>query len=226
MQISEETIKILENLSAINESIIVEKSPNGENTPFKTINKEMTLFVEGVFQDVFEEDFCIYDLKSFLAVLNGFGKSAETIFQKDKLFVKSSEGSSSVRIVYADPAVIVSPGDKSINLPSIDFEYSFTEEVVGKVLSFSNILGLPHIRIFNDGGKLTVQATDKKNPDTNQYSAVVGDIDATLPVDIYYKKELIKNFVPGDYDVKTSLKGLSVFTHKSLPVNYTMAHEK
>ena len=61
MKLSEQTIKLLENFSTINESILIKKGNR-----IRTISVMKNIFAEAEVQEEFPRDFAIYELKQFL----------------------------------------------------------------------------------------------------------------------------------------------------------------
>ena len=209
MQLSDYTKKLLENYVSINGGIVIRKTPEGETkTLLRTIDRNQLLYSQSLIPETFNVNVSLHDLKAFLNVVSGF-TNPEITLHDTHLIV--SEGSSAVKLVYAEPNMITHP-QKPFVQPAEDFSFELKQDVLAKVLNFSNILSLPHLRVFNNAGTLVLQTLDRSNPDTNTYDMEVGTVDPATNIDVYFKRELIK-MVPGDYKVSVNTKTAATFTN-------------
>lgn len=69
MNLSKNTIEILDNFTSINPSILVKKG-----NKLRTIAIEKNVFANAEIEETFDQDFAIYDLNSFLGALSLFEK--------------------------------------------------------------------------------------------------------------------------------------------------------
>ncbi len=195
MKISPFTIKILENFVGINGGIVIDKSAEAE-TKVSTIDREKMIYASAFIKERFDNPVCLYDLKSLLATISSMD-DPDVEFNDNNVLVKDKN--SQVRIVYANPDTVIHE-KRPIKFPKDTMEFDITEEDLGKLLKFADILGLPHLKLFNKGGKLVFQALDKKNPSSNTYEVTIGG-DYSGAEEFTFKRELFK-MVPGDYQVQ------------------------
>ena len=112
MKLSDQTLTILKNFAGINNSILVKKG-----LQLRTISVAKNILAEARIEEEFPRDFAIYDLNQFL---NGLGlhQDPELDF-KEESYLDIREGKRRVKYFFADPAVIISPPEKNIDLPSL-----------------------------------------------------------------------------------------------------------
>ena len=201
MKISAETISVLKNFSAINQSIIFK-----EGNVIKTISPQKTVMASATVADEFPREAGIYNLGQLLATLSMY-KEPELEFNDKTLTV--SEGKSSSVISYSDPSMIISPPAKEIKLPGVDVSVNVTAGVISNVMKATGVLGLPEIAFVGEGGTCYLRAIDSANPSANSHSVEVGKTYDTFTLII--KTENL-NIIPGDYNVELSSKGISKFS--------------
>lgn len=204
MKLSEKTKRILENYAGINSGIIIRETKPGEKTQLKTIERSGAIYSQSVIDESFPVNVAINDLSALLSVIDKL-PDPDIEFHETHLFVKS--GSSSVKVVYCDSEAVLYPKNA---MPPVNasIEFSMTKDDIATLLSFSNILSLPHIRLFTANGKLVAQATENKNPNSNSYDVVLGDTDKD--VNVIIKRESFK-MLPGNYTVKVDPSKVALF---------------
>ena len=127
MKLSDRTINLLRNFSTINQSILFKKG-----TKLRTISVMKNILAESFNVDEdFPHDFAIYDLPQFLNQVNLF-REPEFHFTSQS-FVKLKENGDEAVAFFADPSVIVSPPEKSIELPSVDVEFNLKTDQFDKL---------------------------------------------------------------------------------------------
>ena len=215
MNLSDQTLTILKNFAGINNSILVK-----EGTKLRTISVAKNILAEAVIDEEFPRDFAIYDLNQFL---NGLGlhQDPDLDFGQES-YITIKEGKRRVKYFYADPAVIISPPDKDITLPSEDVRFQLDNTVMEKLLKAAAVYQLPDLSAVGEAGVVKLVVRDKKNDTSNEYSIVVGETDKTFSFN--FKVENIK-IIPGAYDVVVSSKLLSRFSNSNLNLTYYIALE-
>jgi len=215
MNLSNNTIVILKNFSAINQSIFVR-----QGNVLKTMSVMKNVLAEATVEEDFPKDFAIYDLNQFL---NGISlhDNPELDFSNDS-YLTIREGKRKVKYFFADPSVIVSPPEKEIALPDDYVEFYLEHSQLEKLLKAANVYQLPDLAAVGENGTISMVVRDKKNDTSNEFSIVVGETDKEFTMN--FKVENIK-IVPGPYDVKISTKFLSRFDSKSRKLRYYIALE-
>jgi hypothetical protein len=205
MKLSAETITILKNFSAINQSIIFKPG-----NVIKTISPQKTVMAAATVTDEFPVEAGIYNLGRFLATI-GLHTAPELDFGDRSVTV--TEGDSSSFVSYADSSMIIAPPEKEVKLPGIDVSVNVTADHFKKVLNASSVLGLPEIAFVGEDGICYLKAIDSANPSADSHKIRVGETDDTFTLII--KTENL-NILPGDYTVELSSKGISKFTGKNV----------
>ena len=199
MKLSDNTLTVLKNFAGINNSILVK-----EGNRLRTISVAKNILAEADIKEDFPRDFAIYDLNQFLNGLS-LHQDPDLDFKEDS-YLSIKEGKRRVKYFYADPAVIVSPPEKEITLPTQDVCFQLDSSSLEKLIKAAQVY----------------QLHDKKNDTSNQYAIVVGETDQEFSFN--FKVENIK-IIPGAYDVVVSSKLLSQFTNTKYNLTYYIALE-
>ena len=215
MKLSDKTLSVLKNFSTINQSILFK-----QGNRLRTISVMKNILAEATITEELPKDFGIYDLNQFL---NGLGlhQNPELDFVNEG-HVVIKEGRMRSKYFFADPNVIITPPEKSIELPSEDVSFELRTEQLDKLLKAAAIYQLPDLAVVGGGGVVKILVRDKKNDTSNDFSIVVGETDKEFSFN--FKVENIK-ILPGTYDVIVSQKLLSRFTSKNHDLLYYIALE-
>ena len=215
MNLSDKTLTILKNFAGINNSILVK-----QGTQLRTISVAKNILAEAQIDEEFPRDFGIYDLNQFLNGLS-LHQDPEMDFSPES-YLNIREGKRRVKYFYADPAVIISPPEKEITLPSEDVHFQLDSIALEKLLKAAAVYQLPDLAAVGDAGVVKLVVRDKKNDTSNEFAVVVGETDKVFSFN--FKVENIK-IIPGAYDVSVSQKLLSKFTNTSCDLKYYIALE-
>ena len=215
MNLSDKTLTILKNFAGVNNSILVKKG-----NQLRTISVAKNILAEANIEEDFPREFGIYDLNQFL---NGLGlhQDPDLDFSPDS-YITIKEGKRRVKYFYADPAVIISPPEKEITLPSEDVSFQLESQSLDKLLKAAAVYQLPDFSVIGEAGVVKLVVRDKKNDTSNSYSVVVGETEKEFTFN--FKVENIK-IIPGSYDVIVSSKLLSQFTNSQYNLKYYIALE-
>lgn len=212
MKIDTNTVNVLKNFAKINPSIVVQ-----EGNVLKTISPTKTIMAKAKVNTDFPQRFAIYNLDQFIALLSTF-TDPNLKFQEKSVHI--SEENRNGHFTYADESTVSKPPEREISLPTVDVEFHLTNSDLRDVEKAAGILSLPEIAVIGDGESIKLQATDSKNPTSNDYSIVIGTTDKVFKA--VFKAENIK-IIPGDYDVTISSRGISKFINND--VEYFIAVE-
>ena len=212
-----QTLNLLKNFKEINQSILFK-----QGNQLRTISVMKNILAEATIEEDFPKDFGIYDLSQFI---NGIELHKPSIpefdFEADN-YVVIKEGRSRSQYFFADPSVIITPPDKSIDLPSEDVTFDLSTNQLDKLLKAAYIYQLPDLSVVGGDGVVKVLVRDKKNNTSNDFSIVVGETNNIFSFN--FKVENIK-IIPGTYEVVVSQKLLSRFTSKNYDLTYYIALE-
>ena len=215
MKLSDKTLTILKNFAGINNSILVKKG-----NQLKTISVAKNILAEAQIEEQFSRDFAIYDLNQFLNGLS-LHQDPDLDFSPDS-YLTIREGKRRVKYFYADPAVIVSPPDKEISLPTEDVCFQLDSIALEKLLKAAAVYQLPDLAAVGENGVVKLVVRDKKNDTSNEFAVVVGETDKNFTFN--FKVENIK-IIPGAYNVVVSSKLLSRFSNTNHDLKYYIALE-
>ena len=167
MKLSDNTLSVLKNFSSINQSILFK-----QGNRLRTISVMKNIMAEATISEEMPKDFGIYDLGQFL---NGMGlhQSPQLDFTNDT-YVVIKEGRMRSKYFFADPNVIVTPPDKSLELPSEDVTFELSTDQLDKLLKAAGIYQLPDLSVVGGEGVVKVLVRDKKNDTSNVFSIIVG----------------------------------------------------
>jgi len=215
MKLSDKTLTLLKNFSGINQSILFK-----QGNSLRTISVMKNILAEATIDEELPKDFGIYDLNQFLNGLN-LHQNAELDFDNNG-YVMIREGKSRSKYFFADPNVIVTPPDKSINLPSEDVCFVLDTKQLDKLMKAAAVYQLPDLSAVGEAGVIKLVVRDKKNDTSNDFSVVVGETESEFVFN--FKVENIK-ILPGSYEVVVSQKLLSRFKSTDHNLCYYIALE-
>ena len=216
MKLSDKTLSFLKNFSTINQSLLFK-----QGSRLRTISVMKNILAEVTIDEELPKDFGIYDLSQFLNINTTLFQSPELDFENEG-YVMIREGSQRQRFFFADPSVIVTPPDKSLELPTEDVSFELKTDQLDRLLKAAAISQLPDLCVVGENGAVKLLVRDKKNDTSNDYSVTVGETDKTFSFN--FKVENIK-ILPGTYNVVVSSKLLSKFTSTNHDLTYYIALE-
>ena len=217
MKLSNDTKDVLKNFSTINQNLLVKNgSVIGTMSAMKNIVSKATI------PDTFTNEFAIYDLNEFLSAMSLFKDPTLTFDEKSVRFSEEG-GGSKLTYMFSDPSIVTAPKTE-ITMPSVDVEFTFTQDTFNQILKASAVLGVPDVVLKGTaGGDISLTVTDRKNETSNDFSIAVGE---NSPTDFtyFFKVENLK-LLAGDYKVQVSSKGISHFSNITKSVEYFIALE-
>jgi|TARA_B100000575_G_C22967786_1_gene558801 hypothetical protein len=215
MKLSKNTLDVLKNFKEINQSILFK-----QGNRLRTISVMKNILAEVTITEEIPKDFGIYDLSQFL---NGIDlhQSPELDFVNDE-YVVIKEGKMRSKYFFADPLAIVTPPDRTFNLPSEDVSFQLKTDQLDKLLKAAGIYQLPDLSVIGGNGVVKILVRDRKNVTSNDFAITVGETDSNFTFN--FKVENIK-ILPGTYNVVVSQKLLSKFSNTDCDLTYFIALE-
>ena len=205
MKISENTLSVLKNFSAINSGLVLQKG-----NIQKTISPEKSILVEVELEDAIPSQFGIYDLNQFLGNVSTLG-NPDLNFTENSVMM--NDGDIAFNYYSCSPNLIVSPPDKELKLKQVDVSFTLTNAILTKLLRLASMNNLTHLSVVGKNGEIRLQTHEKANDTSNSASFKLNDYkgeDFTAS----FKVDNIK-LVPGDYDVEMQLGAFAKFTSTS-----------
>jgi hypothetical protein len=205
MKISENTLSVLKNFSAINSGLVLQKG-----NIQKTISPEKSILVEVELEDAIPEQFGIYDLNQFLGNVTTLGNPDLAFSDKA---VMMNDGNISFNYYSCSPNLIVSPPDKELKLKQVDVSFTLTNAILNKLLKLASMNNLTHLSVVGKNGEIRLQTHEKANDTSNLASFKLNDYNGE-DFTASFKVENIK-LISGDYDVEIQLGAFAKFVSKS-----------
>lgn len=215
MKLSENTLNVLKNFSAINSGLVLQKG-----NVQKTISASKSVLVEAELEDNIPEQFGIYDLNQFLGNVTTLD-NPELNFNGNSVLM--DDGNITFNYYSCSPNLIVSPPDKELTLKKVDVDFVLTNAVLSKLLKLAAMNNLTHLSVVGKNGEIRLQMHERAN-DTSNYASfklsdyVGDDFNAAFKVD---NLKLISD----DYVVEIQLGAFAKFTSKSGKIKYFIALE-
>ena len=217
MKLSSNTTSVLKNFASINQNLVIK-----EGKEITTMSAMKNIVAKATIPDTFQNEFAIYDLNEFLSALSLFKKPSLNFSDKS---VKLDEegGGSSLNYFFSDPSIVTSP-KTDITMPSVDVEFTFTQDTFNQIMKASAVLGTPDVEVKGTAGSdINLVVTDRKNDTSNDFSMKVGE-NSSSTFSHFFKVENLK-LLSGDYNVQVSNKGISHFKNISKDIEYFIALE-
>lgn len=212
MKLNQRTIQVLKNFSSINPSIQF-----NQGNVLKTISPNKTMMASAVLEDNIPSPFAIYDVSRFLGVVSLF-ESPE--FELEEKMVNIKSPGRKVSYTFADPSTIITPPSKEIELGLTDVEFTLKQENFAEIMKALGVMSFPDLVVVGENGKISLRATDTKNPSSDKFDIEVGETDLTFSA--VFKTENMK-IIADTYQVEISSRGIAKF--KSSDVEYWISIE-
>ena len=217
--LSKKTLDVLKNFSTINSSIVFRKG-----STVRTISNAENILAKFTGEEVFPNDFAIYDLSQFLSGISLFS-DPQLEFDNEN-FVNIRGGRQSARYYFSDPEITLkSAPEKNVKFPGADLQFNLTAEDLIALQKASAVYSLPDLTFQSEEGSNEIKLIirDKENDTSNTYDlTVAGCATGTYSLDV--KIENIR-LLPGDYNVKVSKHLISEWTNQSVDLTYYIALE-
>jgi len=215
MKLSEDTLNVLRNFSAINPSLVFR-----QGNVIRTISKQENILARATVNDSFDNNFTIYDLNRFLSVLSSMEDPSIEVDNPNSLLI--SDSAAKVRYGLSDEVLVVSPPQNDIELSNANIKFRLDSSTFTQIFKMAGVMGLPNIVVRGNRDKISIVAIDIKNQDSDEFSVDVGDTASEFQTIFNYENLKIVN---ADYDVSISTDGISHFSRVSGNLDYWIATE-
>ena len=214
MKLSKNTIDVLKNFATINTNILVR-----EGNVLSTISTGKNIFARAEIEETFPQEFAVYDLNSLLSLLTVL-EDPDVVFEPECL--KVAKGKARFTYYYADPNIIVSAPDKSIEVDNF-FQFDLSKDDIEMILKAAAITAAPMLSVIGDGSEVVVTVGDPATPKSNSFRQVIGTTDKTFDARL-----AVENFkvVPSGYTVILSQKKFMFLESSKGDLKYWLALER
>lgn len=208
MQFRKDTVSVIENFSEINQGMVFQ--PGNQ---LKTMSVMKNIFAEATIKEEIPVGFAIYELKELLNVLS-FKQNAEIEFKEDHIIIKLAGNETTY--FFSNPDIILSPGNKKIQIPSKDLCFRLSEENFCHIMKVSNIMRLRDVEFSK--GKITIF---NRNVLGNKETMKIETIGSSNKKFLFKVENL--RMMQRDYDVCLSEKGFGQFITPEEDISYWIA---
>lgn len=220
MELSESTLSILRNFSAINQNILFD-----QGSKIKTISEAKTVLAESIVAEEFPYQFGVYDLNEFISALSLVDKP-HLSFGDEFVTISDASGRSSVKYFYSAQETLTTP-QKAIRMPAADVTFNLDNSTLSRLKKAASAFGHNNLSITPKmDGVLSLSVVDIENMTSNVFSI---DVDGEFASGAVFNLILsISNLkiLPGDYEVQITDKLVSQFHLKEQNTKYWVALEK
>lgn len=214
MKLSNETLKLLENYSKINPSMLFQ-----EGQIIRTVDSDKTMLASAQIKEEFPKDFAIYDLPKFIKVVGMFDNAEIDVGDEETNYctISYKEGenggqTSDVVYMYASKEAIEYT-EKDIVMPETEINFDLDKDTLEKINRAAMTMALDNVIITPvDENNVLVTVSNIDNPSADSFSIKVkADLDIS---DFYvvFEYQKIMNLLPRKYSVGISSKQISHFS--------------
>jgi hypothetical protein len=216
MQITPETLKVLENLATINPNLVIKPG-----SKIQTINEAKSILATSNVSEKFDTEVGIYDLSNFLSALSLIEKP-DLEFSTQSILISGNKAKLNYRC--ANISILTKP-EKELKMPPIDVSFTLKKETLDNLRKASSTLGHKILSFEGTtGGKITAVILDPADASANSFSLT---LDEKSDSDFSFHF-LISNLklLEGDYKVEISKKLISHWVNTNNTIEYWLALEK
>ena len=147
-------------------------------------------------------------------------EDTELEFGDESLIV--SKSNSVFEYFYADPNIIVSAPDQTIEVDEF-FQFDFSKDDIDMIMKAAAITAAPMLSIIGKDGEVVVTVGDPSTPKSNSFRQVIGTTDKTFNAML-----AIENFkvIPASYGVTLSQKKFMHLVSSKGELKYWLALER
>jgi hypothetical protein len=222
MRLSPETIELLKNFSAINNSIVI--SPGNV---IRTINSERNVFAKTTVAETFPRDIPIYELRQFLNIFS-LHKDADVDFS-DEHYILVSQGHTKMKFYYADLFSLT----KNLNIPTQDYPFedvvlsvNLDSDVIERVRKAASMYFLTDLSIVGAEGQVELVVHNKEETTSKSYNITLGTTENEFALNFVEKNIMI---LPGSYQLDIARfpggRFASKFSNANQELEYVIALE-
>lgn len=220
MQLNENTIKVLQNFSSIQDNLVVK-----EGDKLMTMAEARNVLAVATLDQSFDQDFGIYNLGEFLSVVN-LVDDPTIKFNKDHMVITDSVGKSKVKYVYSDPSILTTPpSEPKFSDKEVDVSFTLDLATLNHIRKASAVFGYEKLALTPKDGNILVSVTDQNDPTSNSYSVELPGEAGEEPFNFLIDINNLK-MIPGIYEVSLSRKLLSRFKSEDGNLTYFVALDK
>lgn len=216
MQISQDTLKVLENLATINPNLVIKPG-----SKLSTINEAKSILASAVVTETFSEEVGIYDLPNFLSALSLI-ESPDLEFTPQTITIKGARSKLNYRC--ANISILTKP-EKEVKMPAVDASFTLKQADLDALSKAVSALGHKILSFEGESGQnIRAVVLDPADTSANSFTLEL-DTKASFDFSFHFLHSNLK-LLGGDYKVEISKKLISHWINSSGKVEYWLALEK
>lgn len=215
MKLSTNTLSILKNFAEINSNLII----NPGNV-LKTIHVPPTIYATAHVEEVFDQQFGIYDLKEFLATLAMFKNPTLTF--NDKFIDIVDDDDPSIRTKYWSADIKILKEVPTLKqLPEATTSFTITNHNFKRIERACSILKCPDVKFIGDQGTISAVVCDLANSTKNTFTVVLQNEYTGPNFEVHLRQEKLM-IIDGDYTCDLIGDQLIRLNHNDKNVQYVV----
>lgn len=191
MQLSPETIEILQQFSTINESIKIEPG-----SVLRTMDKSRAIYACATVAEDFPNTVCIASIREFLALYDLFETPTLTFTNKG---VEITDGDEHAHYWFADPEAF-KPIPSGVKKGEFASNPKITKTQLNTLLRAAYTLKVPELHFYSDSDGVQVKAVNTQLSSSNYYNLVLDPARPEKKIDVRLSLERCK-LLPRDYTI-------------------------
>lgn len=221
MQISEHTISVLNNFSAINQCLII-----NPGDVLKTVSTQKNVMASAKLPDKFPQEAGIYNLSRFISTLSLFNSPPNLDFNKNTVVIDGNNRQ--INYALSETSLMISPPDKDFDMENPMMEFKVSWENIQNLQKAASVLNLPMIEFACQDNIYSMRTLDTGNPTSDTYEEIISEDNvvqqATSDFKVSIRTENMK-ILPSEYNVRIK-DNICRFTSDELNVVYWMSIER
>lgn len=204
-----EDLKILQNLSLINPSIVFREKVIG------VMKRNSSVVAYYIWDKPDPFMFGIYDVKQFLSIVEVLGGPEVDVDVKDSHAVLKNAGKRSTYRFMPIDGIKEAPDPEKLTMPDEVVTISMEQNDIKELLRASTILNTPDIQAKVGGGKVILSTLDKDNKTKSDFTLTYEAETLDFDQEHYVSVENV-TMLPGAYRVQFTKKGFTRWIPKDL----------
>lgn len=218
MELSSQTLQVLNNFASVNSNIVIHTG-----NVLRTVSESKTILARAEIEEGFPSGFGIYDLNEFLSALS-LVESPRITFNENNMDISDGSGRSSLKYFYSDPSILTTTSNEIV-MPEADVTFRLDRETMNKIKKAASVLGHTEVSVQNDDGVIVLAVANNEDASSNEIKIAV-DGEASSEDFKYIFSIANLKMIEGDYDVSLSSKLISHFVNTESNVEYWVALQK
>lgn len=221
MEMTERTLSVLKNFATINSNIVFKKGKS-----LNTISVAKNILAKANVDVEFHQDFGIYDLNRFLALVSTTKGTPNLEFFDNYVLIKDSETGRSMKYHYSSMDMLTSPAKDVVMPEDCEVKFTLTSDDLSSLKRTAPILGYNEISITPEGDKVKLTVVDINDPTSDAFSTyATGTFEQGVNFNFVLNVNNLK-IVNEDFDVSISSRLIANFQSLESPTEYFIALEK